>query len=268
MRQNGSAPTVFYVHDGHGSVRALTDPTGNVTDTYDYDAFGNVIHSTGSTPNIYLFAGEQYDPDLGLYYNRARYLNTNTGRFWTMDPHDGDPQSPLSLHRYLYAGADPVNRVDPSGRFDFVNVAITAAIVGVVSGLATLQVTGSKKKALLVAGIAFVGVLAGGAILLAVSGTTAAAAGAGAAATTAALATEAQPELEYIGGLIVDGRIEEATAYVITLASTPKGVAVSRFIHIQISIAIAQLGPEEAAGQHELLNLYQQIADLTGKFLQ
>jgi YD repeat-containing protein len=37
----------YHVYDGHGSVRALTDPNGNVTDTYDYDAFGNVIHSTG-----------------------------------------------------------------------------------------------------------------------------------------------------------------------------------------------------------------------------
>ena len=80
---------VYYVHDGHGSVRALTDATGAVTDTYDYDAFGNLIHSTGTTPNNYLFAGEQFDPDLGLYYNRARYMNTSTGRFWSMDKIDG-----------------------------------------------------------------------------------------------------------------------------------------------------------------------------------
>ena len=32
------------VYDGHGSVRALTDPTtGVVTDTYDYNALGNLI---------------------------------------------------------------------------------------------------------------------------------------------------------------------------------------------------------------------------------
>jgi len=79
---------VYYVHDGHGSVRALTDATGTVTDTYDYDAFGNLLHSIGTTPNNYLFAGEQFDPDLGLYYNRARYLNVSTGRFWSMDSTD------------------------------------------------------------------------------------------------------------------------------------------------------------------------------------
>jgi|SRR5579872_572165 len=56
--------------------------------TYDYDAFGNLIHSSTTlaspTPNNYLFAGEQFDPDLNLYYNRARYLNVSTGRFWSM----------------------------------------------------------------------------------------------------------------------------------------------------------------------------------------
>jgi len=36
--------TSYNVYDGHGSVRALTNTTGAVTDTYDYDAFGNLIH--------------------------------------------------------------------------------------------------------------------------------------------------------------------------------------------------------------------------------
>lgn len=52
-------------YDGDGN-RALTDTTGAVTDTYDYDAFGNLIHSTGTTPNVYLYSGEQFDPDLHL----------------------------------------------------------------------------------------------------------------------------------------------------------------------------------------------------------
>jgi RHS repeat-associated protein len=116
----------YYVYDGHGSARALTDTSGNVTDTYDYDAFGNLVHSTftsvpplGSTvapsPNNYLYSGEQFDPDLNLYYNRARYLNVSTGRFWSMDTFEGDAESPLSLHKYLYCFGDSVNCLDPSG---------------------------------------------------------------------------------------------------------------------------------------------------------
>ena len=85
--------TSYYGYDGHGSVRYLTNSTGTVTDTYDYDAFGNLINSTGTTPNNYLFAGEQFDPDLNLYYNRARYLDTRVGRFWGMDSYEGRHRS-------------------------------------------------------------------------------------------------------------------------------------------------------------------------------
>src|SRR5262249_16209010 len=104
----------FYGFDGHGSVRFLTDSTGAVTDTYDYDAFGNLISQTGTTPNNYLFAGEQFDPALGVYYNRARYYDQRQGRFWTMDTWEGSRFGPKSLHRYLYASANPVDRVDPT----------------------------------------------------------------------------------------------------------------------------------------------------------
>ncbi len=106
----------FYGYDGAGSVRLLTDATGTVTDTYDYDAFGNVINLTGHTPNNYLYRGEQFDSDLGLYYLRARYYNAATGRFLTRDSYSGDVFDPPSLHKYLYATGNPVNMFDPSGR--------------------------------------------------------------------------------------------------------------------------------------------------------
>jgi RHS repeat-associated protein len=97
-------------------VRFLTDGAGTVTDTYDYDAFGNLVSQTGSTPNNYLYAGEQWDSDLGMYFLRARYLNVGTGRFWTQDSFEGDKYDPRSLHKYLYAGGNPINFVDPSGK--------------------------------------------------------------------------------------------------------------------------------------------------------
>jgi RHS repeat-associated protein len=122
----------FYGYDGHGSVRQLTNSAGAVTDTYDYDAFGNLINSTGSTPNNYLFAGEQYDPALGLYYNRARYLNTATGRFWSMDAYEGNSRDPLSLHKYLYVADNPSNLTDPTGH-DFDLGSITAALGSVLT---------------------------------------------------------------------------------------------------------------------------------------
>jgi YD repeat-containing protein len=45
----GSWTASFYGYDGLGSVRLLTDATGAVTDTYDYDAWGNAVNTTGCT---------------------------------------------------------------------------------------------------------------------------------------------------------------------------------------------------------------------------
>jgi RHS repeat-associated protein len=112
---NGGWYASFYSVDGHGSVRQLTDASGAVTDTYAYDAFGKVVAQTGSTPNAYLYRGERYDADLGLYHLRARHYNADRGRFMSLDPYQGDIDEPQSLHRYLYANADPVNFIDPTG---------------------------------------------------------------------------------------------------------------------------------------------------------
>ncbi|HWQ91673.1 MAG TPA: RHS repeat-associated core domain-containing protein [Clostridia bacterium] len=102
--------------DGHGNVRFLLDSAGNArADRYVYDAYGRLIRSAGTTPNVYRYCGERLDPDLGLYYLRARYYNPQTGRFWTMDSYEGSQSDPLSLHKYLYAQDNPINLTDPSG---------------------------------------------------------------------------------------------------------------------------------------------------------
>jgi RHS repeat-associated protein len=118
----------FFGFDGHGSVRYLTSSTATVTDTYDFDAFGNLISSTGSTPNNYLFAGEQFDSALGIYYNRARYYDQRIGRFWTMDTLEGSIDEPLSLHHYVYASGNPPNRRDPSGFEDIASLSVAEGI--------------------------------------------------------------------------------------------------------------------------------------------
>ena len=124
-----------YLYDGHGSVVGLANESGVVTDTYAYDAFGNLISSTGSTENYYRYCGEQFDETTGLYYLRARYMDTSTGRFISQDTYQGTINDPVSLHKYLYANANPVMNSDPSGYMSMAGLAVRGAVIGALSGL-------------------------------------------------------------------------------------------------------------------------------------
>jgi RHS repeat-associated protein len=132
----------FYGYDGFGSVRQLTNTAGTITDTYDYDAFGNKINSTGTTPNSYMYRGEAFDSDLGLYYLRARWMNPLTGRFMSRDPEDGKLTDPGSLHKYLYAFGDPVNRIDPRGRASILETGSLDELIGTTPVPALVELGG------------------------------------------------------------------------------------------------------------------------------
>ena len=115
QRQVASGTTSFYGYDGNGNTRYLAGTNGIISDTYVFDAFGTLLTSSGTTANIYLYSGEQYDPNLGFYYLRARYLNPGMGRFWTRDSASGSNQDPSSLHKYLYVHNNPIIGIDPTG---------------------------------------------------------------------------------------------------------------------------------------------------------
>jgi RHS repeat-associated protein len=65
---------------------------------------GRTIGQVGSTGNVYLFAGEQWDAATGLDYVRARNMDTASGRFFGIDPFEGLLQSSVTLRRFLFAG--------------------------------------------------------------------------------------------------------------------------------------------------------------------
>ena len=105
----------YYIYDGHGNTRLLTNAAGTVTDRYAYDACGNLLKKEGDTENDFLYTGEQYNANTGLYYLRARYMDPSTGTFISMDSYPGSLYDPVSLHKYLYA--NPVKYTDPTGYF-------------------------------------------------------------------------------------------------------------------------------------------------------
>jgi RHS repeat-associated protein len=118
----------YYLYDGQMSTRQLQGATESVTDEYTYDAFGILLDQAGATVNNYLYTGEQYDPNAGFYYLRARYYNPNEGRFVTSDPFTGFELDPPTLHKYLYCSNNPSNRIDPSGEFSLSEVAVSLSV--------------------------------------------------------------------------------------------------------------------------------------------
>jgi len=126
-----------YLHpDALGSTRLLTDAAGAVTDTYAYDAWGNDAGTTGTTENEVRFAGERLDPSTGMYNLRARYYDPEIYRFITRDPFAGDVTMPITLQPYLYAGNNPLNRIDPTGEFGMVSISISISISMTLSSIA------------------------------------------------------------------------------------------------------------------------------------
>lgn len=123
---NSDGDLLFCCYDGAGSVRKLMESV--TVQTYDYDAYGNLLAESGGNENEYLYVGQQWDSDLGMYYNRARYYDPKLGRFWTMDTSEGTQEDPLSLHKYLYCQANPLNGTDLSGNDDLASLSISESI--------------------------------------------------------------------------------------------------------------------------------------------
>lgn len=117
----GATPnTYWYLYDAHGNIVGLADKNGQVVVTYKYDAWGNIISSTGTATsgdgqllkdaNPFRYSGYQYDSETGFYYIKARYYTPYLRRFISRDAVSG-------LNLYTYCGNNPVKFVDPEGNY-------------------------------------------------------------------------------------------------------------------------------------------------------
>ncbi|MDC8013741.1 RHS repeat-associated core domain-containing protein [Tahibacter soli] len=124
-----------YLLDALRSPIALLTQQGAVSARTRYDAWGEVIAQQGTSGQVVTplrdqananlvamdeqpvgFTGYIKDSESGLYYAKARYYDPAVARFATEDPAHGADLEPPSLHRYLYAYANPTVYVDRSGR--------------------------------------------------------------------------------------------------------------------------------------------------------
>lgn len=110
----GTSALVYHV-DGLGSVRAITDATKAVGQTYESDEFGVPITTSGGSAQPFGFTGEQNDPEVGLVYLRARQYDPLLGRFVSRDRWAGSARRAVSLNRFTYVSNNPATHTDPSG---------------------------------------------------------------------------------------------------------------------------------------------------------
>ena len=101
----------YYARDHLGSIREVTDATGNLVTQLDYDAWGNEVVVSGSMTVDFGYTGHYFHQSSGLNFSKYRAYNPTLGRWISRDPIS--EQGGLNL--YGYVGNDPVNFDDPLG---------------------------------------------------------------------------------------------------------------------------------------------------------
>ncbi len=129
-----------YVYDGRGSVKKVVNGSTVVRD-YEYDPYGNITKGAPLQERIYGYNGEEYTPQSGLIYLRARHYNPSTATFISEDTYAGDKTDPVTRNRYSFANNNPVMYQDPSG-----HAGLFSKVVGAVKSVAT-TVTKTVAKA-------------------------------------------------------------------------------------------------------------------------
>ncbi|HXB65962.1 MAG TPA: RHS repeat-associated core domain-containing protein [Solirubrobacteraceae bacterium] len=109
---NNTTSTVTYLHhDQAGSTRLLTGSTGKTEATFTYGPYGELTGSTGTATTPLGYDGQYTSSDTGLIYLRAREYDPKTAQFLSVDPLVWLTRAP-----YTYAGDNPLNFGDPTGR--------------------------------------------------------------------------------------------------------------------------------------------------------
>ena len=110
------AGIAYYHCDQIGTPQEVTDETGEVAWSASYKAWGEareVISEAARKAGIsnpLRFAGQYFDSETGLHYNRHRYYDPSSGRFVSKDPIG----LAGGINVYQYA-PNPVQWIDPLG---------------------------------------------------------------------------------------------------------------------------------------------------------
>ena len=85
--------------------------------TYEYDAWGNIVSSSGRLAEInpLRYRGYYYDSETGFYYLQSRYYDPANRRFINADSLASTGQGSLGTNMFAYCNNEPVQRFDPTG---------------------------------------------------------------------------------------------------------------------------------------------------------
>jgi RHS repeat-associated protein len=100
----------YYVSDHLGSIVRVTNASGDIVLSRDYDPFGRL--TAGSSQAGYGFTGRDWDVEAGLYYYRARNYDPDLGRFISEDPIGFESGE---ANHYSYVSNNPTKFTDPAG---------------------------------------------------------------------------------------------------------------------------------------------------------
>ncbi len=121
----------FVIKDRLGSTRAVVDDKLKLKAAYRYSPFGEILVAKGDRDIVrYLYTGQEYDAETGLYNFNARLYDPRLRRFLSADPAE-QFASP-----YLYAANNPLIYTDPSGRVVTLAALGMAALIGAAIGAA------------------------------------------------------------------------------------------------------------------------------------
>ena len=112
-----SFATYYYILNLQGDVVKLVTESGAVAASYEYDAWGNILSSSGSMAetNPLRYRGYYYDSETGFYYLQSRYYDPTNHRFINADSYTSTGQGFLGYNMFAYCGNNPVRRSDPTG---------------------------------------------------------------------------------------------------------------------------------------------------------
>ena len=113
--------TYYYVTNLQGDIVGIVNQSGNQLVGYSYDAWGNLLSTTGSSANTLgkynplRYRGYVFDPETNLYYLSTRYYNPALGRFINADNYPATGQGMLGNNMFAYCNNNPVVHKDTQG---------------------------------------------------------------------------------------------------------------------------------------------------------